>query len=263
MEPANADGRNAALGAAGQHAVGQASTDVHHRIADCHRRRRAGGARRGERTARTELHRHVAGTHVGDDPRRPERREAPDAALKVVLVRCLLHIHAANAAGDRGTDAVALGGNVEPRRLDGLTRRADSQVDIAARAASRLAVHHALGVEALHLAADLDRAVGNIEARDQRAAGLALAQRDVKIGNAVGDGVHRPHARDHDTTHGYIPSPPSTDRTAPVMNEASSESRKRTVRAMSSGSPRRPSGVCPSSTSRMSSLRTSVSSVEM
>ena len=263
MKAADADGRDAAFRAASQHAVGQPGPDVHDRVANRHRRRCTRGARRGQRAARAELHRHVAGAHVGDDPRRPERREALDASLEVVLVRGLLHIHAADTTGDRGADAVALSMNIEARGLHGLAGRAHGEVDVAARAAGRLALHDGLGVEALHLAADLDRAVGNVEARDQRAAGLALAQRDVKVGNAVRNGVHRPHARDHNAAHGYIPSPPSTDSTAPVMNEASSESRKRTVRAMSSGSPRRPSGVWPSRTSRISSLSTSVSSVEM
>ena len=41
----------------------------------------------------------------------------------------------------------------------------------------------------------------------------------------------------------YIPSPPSTSSTSPVMNEAASEQRKRTAPATSSGSPSRPSGV--------------------
>ena len=41
----------------------------------------------------------------------------------------------------------------------------------------------------------------------------------------------------------YIPSPPSTSSTAPVMNDASSEQRNRTAPATSSGSPSRPSGV--------------------
>ena len=45
----------------------------------------------------------------------------------------------------------------------------------------------------------------------------------------------------------HIPIPPSTPRTAPVTNDAASETRKRTARATSSGSPRRASGVDSSS----------------
>ena len=41
----------------------------------------------------------------------------------------------------------------------------------------------------------------------------------------------------------HIPKPPLTSRTSPVMNAASSEQRKRTAPATSSGSPSRPSGV--------------------
>ncbi len=59
----------------------------------------------------------------------------------------------------------------------------------------------------------------------------------------------------------YIPRPPSTSNTSPVMNEASSEQRKRTAPATSSGSPSRPSGVFSSIASVASSGRTSVSRV--
>ena len=59
----------------------------------------------------------------------------------------------------------------------------------------------------------------------------------------------------------YIPSPPSTSSTSPVMNEAASEQRKRTAPATSSGSPRRPSGVFSSIAPVASSGRTSVSCV--
>ena len=41
----------------------------------------------------------------------------------------------------------------------------------------------------------------------------------------------------------YIPNPPSTSKTAPVMKAASFEHRNRTAPATSSGSPSRPSGV--------------------
>ena len=59
----------------------------------------------------------------------------------------------------------------------------------------------------------------------------------------------------------YIPSPPSTSNTSPVMNEAASEQRKRTAPATSSGSPSRPSGVFSSIAPVASSGSTSVSCV--
>ena len=59
----------------------------------------------------------------------------------------------------------------------------------------------------------------------------------------------------------YIPSPPSTSSTSPVMNEAASEHRKRTAPATSSGSPSRPSGVFCSIAAVASSGNTSVSCV--
>ncbi len=59
----------------------------------------------------------------------------------------------------------------------------------------------------------------------------------------------------------YIPRPPSTSSTSPVMNAASSEQRKRTAPATSPGSPSRPSGVEVSIAAVASSGRTSVSCV--
>src|SRR4029453_13406738 len=51
-----------------------------------------------------------------------------------------------------------------------------------------------------------------------------------------------PHSSASVNAHAHIPSPPSTRSTTPVMNAASSEQRKRTAPATSSGSPRRPRG---------------------
>ncbi|MEA2613684.1 MAG: hypothetical protein QOI52_1643, partial [Chloroflexota bacterium] len=59
----------------------------------------------------------------------------------------------------------------------------------------------------------------------------------------------------------YIPNPPSTSKTSPVMNEAASEQRNRTAPATSSGWPNRPSGVFPSISSFISSAITWVSRV--
>ena len=59
----------------------------------------------------------------------------------------------------------------------------------------------------------------------------------------------------------YIPNPPSTSSTSPVMNEASAEARKRTAPAISSGSATRPSGVCCTIAAVASSGSTSVSAV--
>ena len=61
----------------------------------------------------------------------------------------------------------------------------------------------------------------------------------------------------------HIPSPPSTSTTSPVTNEASSEQRKRTAPATSSGVPSRASGVFARIACCTSSGRTSVSAVWM
>jgi hypothetical protein len=57
----------------------------------------------------------------------------------------------------------------------------------------------------------------------------------------------------------HIPIPPSTRSTSPVMNEASSEQRKRTAPATSVGCPARPRGVFWIIAAMTSSGRTSVS----
>ena len=72
------------------------------------------------------------------------------------------------------------------------------------------------------------------------------------VSGSFPSGVKAPQPGDHDAPPSvvappslppYIPRPPSTWSTAPVTNPASSEHRKRTAPATSSGSPSRPSGV--------------------
>src|SRR5205823_11233 len=74
----------------------------------------------------------------------------------------------------------------------------------------------------------------------------------------------RPHAGDHDPSPAvgaHIPNPPSTASTSPVTNPAASETRNRTARATSAGSPSRRSGVWSRIASRAVSGRASVSAV--
>ncbi len=123
-------------------------------------------------------------------------------------------------------------------------------------------------VEVLHLAGEVDLVVRMIELRDLARAGLARKQTlpgrldivtEWRDGTQPRDDDSPPPVEGH-VVH-YIPSPPSTRITSPVMNEAASEQRKRTAPATSSGSPRRPSGVCSSMAAVASSGSTSVSCV--
>src|SRR5206468_11139850 len=106
-----------------------------------------------------------------------------------------------------------------------------------------------------------------VERRDLRGAGLAREQVAPALLGRVAERRHPAEAGDHDTpasVHAHlahIPKPPLTSTTSPVMNAASSEQRKRTAPATSSGSPRRPSGVAASIAPVASSGRTSVSRV--
>src|SRR4029079_13925816 len=116
-------------------------------------------------------------------------------------------------------------------------------------------------VEALDLRSDEHGAVEPVESAD---AGVARA--DVRPGLVDGQpaGRDRAHACDDDSPAiAHIPRPPSTASTSPVTNAAASDTRKRTARATSSGSPSRPSGVAPRIASRAASGRASVSSVAM
>ena len=108
---------------------------------------------------------------------------------------------------------------------------------------------HVGRVEVLQLAGEVDRELARVELLDLGRAGLARDQalatwsrRRCRAARPC-RARSRPHAFCRSRFAIYIPSPPSTSSTSPVMNEASSEQRKRTAPATSSGSPSRPSGV--------------------
>src|SRR5690606_13660324 len=132
-----------------------------------------------------------------------------------------------------------------------------------------LAVHEVRGVEVAHLAGDLRGGLdGLIPALDPGGAALAGGRRAPVRLPADAERGHEAEARDHHAAGRVaaahdIASPPSTDRRAPVMNEASSEHRNATAAATSSGVPSRPSGVLSRRPSRCSSDRAAVMSVVM
>src|SRR5205807_8487526 len=86
--------------------------------------------------------------------------------------------------------------------------------------------------------------------RGRGAGGDGEARRDQREGErARGPPGSRAEARPLGPAHDAV-TPPSTGRAAPVMNEASSESRKRAALAISSGRPVRPRGTAPAARRR-------------
>ena len=158
--------------------------------------------------------------------------------------------------------------DVEAGVVDRLARRHEHELAVAVGASSQLAVHGDRRIEVLDLAGEADRSIAQGEIRDRGAAAPAADDALPRLLAGVAERRDHSDAGQHDPasswlaqSHRYIPSPPSTASTAPVTKPAASETRKRTQRAMSSGSPSRPSGVDESSASRALSGSTSVSSV--
>ena len=150
----------------------------------------------------------------------------------------------------------------------GLTRGREDHLGEAIHPSGRLVVDPVGRLEVLQLAREVHRVVAVVEERDLGRPGLAGDQPPPGLVDAV------PERRDHpDPGHDhppasvvvhnrhYIPSPPSTTSTSPVMNPASSEQRNRTAPATSAGLPSRPSGVVCSIAAFASSGSTSVSLV--
>src|SRR6185312_15619474 len=171
--------------------------------------------------------------------------------------RGLLGVQAADAGADRAADPVGVLADLDAGVVDRLLRRRQREVDEPGGAAGDVVQR----VEPPDLRRDADCAVEPVESTD---AGVARA--DVRPGLVDGQPAwrDRAHACDDDSPAiAHIPRPPSTASTSPVTNAAASDTRKRTARATSSGSPSRPSGVAPRIASRAASGRASVSSVAM
>ena len=186
-----------------------------------------------------------------------------------VVVTVLERLDPADSRRDRGADVVGLRADVECRILLRLIGGGEDQVHETIDAPSFLVLDPLRGVEVLDLAGEVDLVVRVVELLDLARARLAGEQTLPGRLDVVAERRDRAHPRDDDSApsvmrpvaHLYIPSPPSTSSTSPVMNEASSEQRKRTAPATSAGSPRRPSGVFSSIAAVASSGSTSVSCV--
>ena len=268
-EARDADLVDRRLGPAAQHHVRPAEPDLVDTVADRHVRRRARRALRRQRALRAQLHRDPAGAHVGDDRGDRERVDPVRAACDQCVVAVLVGLEPADPGRDRRSDAVLLLRDLDPGVRLRLPRGGDDQLREAVHAPRLLALDPHGGIEVLQLARELHRVDTCVEVRDRACPRLAGEQVRPRRRDVVAE--RRDHAQpgDHDASspvertvvHSYIPMPPSTSNTSPVMNEASSEQRKRTAPATSAGSPRRPSGVDWSIAPVASSGRTSVSRV--
>ena len=266
IEPGDPDLRDRRLAAAREHHVGAADADLVHRAADRH----VGcGARRAlahQRPLRPQLDRHPACAHVGDDRRDRERVDAVGSARQQHVVAVLVALQAADAGGDRRAEAVGRRRDVDPGVRLRLPRRRDDHLREAVHPARRLALHPHGGVEVLQLAGEVNVVVRVVEGGDLGGARLAGEQARPRRLDVVAERADHAQPGDHDalcrpSLAPHIPNPPSTSRTSPVMNEASSEARKRTAPATSSGSATRPSGVFSTIAAVASSGSTSVSRV--
>ena len=258
------------LGAAAEHYVRAAEPDRVEPVPDRHVRGGARRALRSQRPARAELDRDPAGAEVRDDRRDRERIHPVGPALKELVVAVLERLQAADPRRDRGADPAGFLLDLEPGVGNRLPSRREDQVRETVHASSRLALDPLGRIEVLHLAREVDGVVAVIELRDLGRAGLARKQARPRGLDIEPERRHRAQPGDDDTSASvertvprshYIPSPPSTSSTSPVMKAASSEQRKRTAPATSFGSPSRPSGVLPSIAAVASSGRTSVSCV--
>src|SRR5436305_1086123 len=176
----------------------------------------------------------------------------------------LERLQASDAGRDRGADPIRLTRDVQTGIALGQPGGGNDQMRKAVHPPCLLAIDELGRVEVLHLAGEVHRIPARVELGDfggsRTTRGQVLPAR-LDIVAKRGDGAE---AGDHDPSSpvevccAHIPSPPSTSSTSPVMNEASSEQRKRTARATSSGSPSRPSGVFESIAPRASSGSTSV-----
>ena len=241
VEAGDADLGDRRLGAAGEHHVRAAEADRVHRVADRHVRRRARGALAHQRPLRPELDRDPACAHVRNDRRDRERAHAVGAAREQHVVALLVGLQPADARRDRRAEPRGVGGDLDAGVGLGLARRGDDHLREAVHAPRGLAVDPDRRVEVLQLAREVDVVVRVVERGDLRRAGLAGDQRRPRRLHVVPERADHAEARDHHAPRvsvsvcfrHYIPSPPSTSSTSPVMNEAASEARKRTAPAIS------------------------------
>ena len=258
------------LGAAAEHHIRTSEPDRVEAVADRHVRGGARCALRTQGTTRAELDRDPTGTEVRNDRRNRERIDAVRAPREESVVALLERAEAADARRYRRTDAVCLRRDIDPGIRLRLPSRGKDQVCEAIHPPRVLAVDPLVRVEVLDLTGEMHLVIGVVELRD-----LGGARVPCKQARPRGLGIepkwrHRAQPGDDDASASvertvacahYIPSPPSTRSTSPVMNDASSEQRKRTAPATSLGSPSRPSGVLVSIAAVASSGRTSVSCV--
>src|SRR5699024_7468146 len=288
---------DAAFGAAADRQVLIAVPDAVEGVADGVGAARTGRDRAGAHALEPKADGHLAGGHVGDGHGHEEGADAV-VALGFALEAFFLHDgQAADAAGDDCSAAGQVGVlKVQPCVLDGLGRSRHRKLGEAGHLARLALVDPPGGVEVLHFRRQLDFAVGRIVLGDRPDAALPAGHGGPAFGHRIARGVDRAEAGDHDSAFfhrkphyllsvlypgypayqtqagrrmqrsarcPYIPMPPSTHRTWPVMYAAPGPARKATASATSSGRPVRPAGTAPRAACLAASGMAAVISVSM
>ena len=267
-----ADGQrgDSGLGAAAEHHLGVAVPDVAEGVAHRVGAAGTGGYRAGAHALKARHDGNEAGAHVGDGGGDIEGGGPVKALLGAAQLLALGHLDAAHAAGD---DDAAAGEilllPVQTAVGQGLLGGGGGQLGVAAHVPHVLLVQHGGRVPVLDLSGQVDLLGGAVIPGDGANAAHPVPDSLPGVGGVVAQGVDGAQAGNqhsaffHNCVPPHMPIPPSTWSTWPVMYPASSEAKKATAAATSSGAPGRPAGMADSMASRAASGRAAVMSVAM
>src|SRR5947209_6896254 len=133
------------------------------------------------------------GNHLGDD----EGADLAGPAVNVVGMLLLELIETANAAADNDAAAVRIfPAEVQAAVLNRRDRRYQGELSEAIEPAGHLGLESRLGIEVLHLAAEVNLEGGGVELFDAADAAPAGAERAPEFLDVRGEGVDRPQSRD-------------------------------------------------------------------
>jgi hypothetical protein len=202
---AQAHGRDAGLGAAGDHHVGLAPLDGPQGVADGVGRRGAGRGDGGVGAAQAEVDGDGAAGRVGDHLGDDERRDAagPAVAEAVVLFLELGQPADTAAEDDAGAEGVHLA-EVDTAVAHGLDGRHQGKLGEAVQPPRHPGVEDGLRLEVLDLPAKADLEPLGVDDGDGPDAALSVQQALPVRGDRRRQRVDRPHARDDDAAGHFL-----------------------------------------------------------
>ncbi len=205
-EAGDRGGRQAALGAAGDHDIDFAALDHVDGVDKGLDAGRAGCDGGHCRAMDPELHRHLATRHVRREEGDQERAD-PLGALLREGVDLVLDRRDATAAGvDHDANAVGvLISDLEIRLLQRLARGGHGELREAVHAAGGLEVHELLGHEVRDLAGDGDVESGRVESLNRADAGTTLGQTRPERVAADPQRADRAHTGHYNSCHQTLP----------------------------------------------------------